>query len=168
MTARPVESSEAFPWFLLVVSLALLALIGFTQGCGGAPPQQGGGLPGLSVEFQKGQMSGLVELAKGDRVMLIDLSTGVIAGEGPDGWTVLRWDVDGELSILVNQQPHGVELQSRNTYSGEWVHCLTGGVDVVGWYVRGRAPLHPSCGPSGLLEMVRRVPFQPQPVEPGG
>jgi hypothetical protein len=153
---RSVEYSELSPWLWGIAIFVALVLVAIVAGCGTTPAA----MP--EVEFSSATITGQLELTDGT---VIDLATGVtVAGES--GVTAKRLDLDVAAVVLVDKRPQGVTLESRNHRVGEWIRCLAGGLDVAGWHARGRWALHPSCGDSGLTELVYRPFPEPEPAEP--
>lgn len=140
----------------LVGLAAVIVLATVLAGC--TPPSEGPDVQSVPIiSADSGAVSGSVEVETPAGLLVFDLSGKVLAGDAT-GYTLRRVDVDIEGLGTVNGQPASVAVETRNSYSGEWTHCLSAELGAMGYLAHLRYPLSPSCGPAGLIRLEMR-PF---------
>jgi hypothetical protein len=107
------------------------------------------------VEFGSAQLSGELELETPAGQVTIDISTGMVSGEGSAA--VKRADISAEVSFAVNGARQFVHLASKGSPAFDaWAQCLV--VEArseiiagLGVELTARPPgMHESCGPAIL------------------
>jgi len=141
---------------VMMLLMFVLGLVGALALNGCTPPAEQGTQWPPDISFDKAQVDGYVVLETPAGESRVDLSTGVVEGEAPD-IKVTSWGVHVDTAVVVNQQHQTLDVTSTNDLVGEgWRHCLSGEVGVLGMLARGRWPLSPECGASGVEEIRYR------------
>jgi hypothetical protein len=108
-----------------------------------------------TVHFESATLTGQLEIDTPAGPVLIELSTGLVSGEGDAA--VKRADISAEVAFSINGARQFVHLASKGVpVDDEWAQCLTATtrseiVAGLGVNVTARPPgLHGSCGPASL------------------
>lgn len=157
-------------WFALLLA-AGCALAGVV-GC--ASPQQPEQSWPPDASFRAANVSGSLELATPAGPVTVDLSTGIVGGDGGGGVEVVRVEVAASASFEVNGLAQELQIISPGSRAGDgaWAQCVAadgiiGVMRGVALLLRARPPgLHDSCG--GAIFEVSTVfrPYEPQATTP--
>jgi hypothetical protein len=144
------EGAAAIMMALAVLVLFLVAGVS-TSGCVSGGDSAGPAWP-PDVAFRDASVKGSVELATPAGPVTVDLSTGIVEGDGD--FELVRVDLEANASFVVNGLAQAVRVASPGSEAddGKWAQCvemssLTEVYPGVAVVLRAKPPgLHDACG----------------------